>query len=279
MKNPAHFIDRELRAVGRKDRAASEAKYLKSDLRFFGATLPEDPALSSAVAKKGALLHDDLVPLVETLWAKPVFEFRMAAAILLDLHVEQLDPVDLGMLERFIRDSKTWALVDPLSGKRGRQDESGPPAPWILRTDGRAATDFWVRRSSLLAELRPLKHGVFSPFAEPQIGCWKRRSSSSGRLLAGYCVKTSKKRPDEVYESIRLPRTQRASGVTMREVVKYLDPERGNRLMHAYKNGVPALLRDESATVVLTAWAPYASLSTGRCWRGLSRSRKADTYV
>jgi hypothetical protein len=36
------------------------------------------------------------------------------------------------------------------------------------------------------------------------------------------------------------PRTHRASGVTMREVVKYLDDRRAARLMEAYRAGRPA---------------------------------------
>ena len=35
------------------------------------------------------------------------------------------------------------------------------------------------------------------------------------------------------------PRTRRASGVTMRETVKYLDAKRGERLIRAYKEGRP----------------------------------------
>jgi hypothetical protein len=49
----------------------------------------------------------------------------------------------------------------------------------------------------------------------------------------------SKKRPQEVYEWIA-PRTHRASGVTMREVVKYLDAKKAAGLMRAYKAGRPA---------------------------------------
>jgi 3-methyladenine DNA glycosylase AlkD len=137
MNNPAGSIERELRTLGKNDRAASTAKYLKSDLRFFGMTQAEIRRSARAVAKKGALPHDHLVPLAETLWAKPVFELRMAATMLLDLHVEQVGPDGLGMLERFIRDSKTWALVDVLSGdvigKMNLDHSLG--RPW---TDGRA---------------------------------------------------------------------------------------------------------------------------------------------
>jgi 3-methyladenine DNA glycosylase AlkD len=239
MKNPAHSIERELRALGTKDRAVGEAKYLKSDLRFFGATQGEIRRSARAVAKKGALPHDDLVPLVETLWAKPVFELRMAATILLDLHVEHLDPDDLDMLERFIRESKTWALVDPLSGdvigKMNLDYRLGRALDRWARDD-----DFWVRRSSLLAELRTLKEGAaFLPFAKRADRMLEEKEFFIRKAIGWVLREMSKKRPDEVYEWIA-SRTHRVAGVTMREVVKYLSPERGNHLMEAYRNGIPA---------------------------------------
>ena len=50
----------------------------------------------------------------------------------------------------------------------------------------------------------------------------------------------TKSRPDEVAEWIA-PRTHWASGVTMREVVKYLPPRRAAQLMRAYRAGHPAV--------------------------------------
>jgi 3-methyladenine DNA glycosylase AlkD len=239
MKNAAHSIERDLRALGRNDRAASEAKYLKSDLGFFGATLAEIRRSARAVAKKGALTHDDLVRLVETLWARPVFELRMAATMLLDLNVEQLGPHDLDMLERLVRDSKTWALIDPLSGDViGKMNLDYP----LGRSLDRWARDedFWIRRSSLLAELRPLKAGAaFAPFAKRADRMLEEKEFFIRKAIGWVLREMSKKRPDEVYEWIA-SRTDRAAGVTMREVVKYLGPERGNHLMEAYKKGIPA---------------------------------------
>jgi hypothetical protein len=52
---------------------------------------------------------------------------------------------------------------------------------------------------------------------------------------------TSKRRPAEVLAWIA-PRAGRASGVTMREVVKYLPQEAGARLMKAYRARRPAEL-------------------------------------
>jgi 3-methyladenine DNA glycosylase AlkD len=234
VKNLARSIERELRAAGSSDRAVDEAKYLKSDLRFFGATLADIRRSAKAVATKGTLPHEDLVPLVESLWDKPVFELRMAATILLDLHVERLGPRDLDMLERFIRESKTWALVDVLSGdvagKMNLEHSISRRLDRWARDD-----DFWVRRSSLLAELRPLKEGAaFAPFAKRADRMLDEKEFFIRKAIGWVLREMSKKRPEEVYEWIA-PRTQRVSGVTLREVVKYLEPERRNHLMEAYK--------------------------------------------
>jgi 3-methyladenine DNA glycosylase AlkD len=60
------------------------------------------------------------------------------------------------------------------------------------------------------------------------------------RKAIGWVLReTAKKRPDEVYRWIA-PRTDRASGVTMREAVKYLDAARAERLTHAYGARRPA---------------------------------------
>jgi 3-methyladenine DNA glycosylase AlkD len=61
------------------------------------------------------------------------------------------------------------------------------------------------------------------------------------RKAIGWVLReTSKTRPDEVYRWTA-PRTHRASGVTMREAVKYLGAARASRLLRAYNLGRPAV--------------------------------------
>jgi Predicted DNA alkylation repair enzyme len=113
----------------------------------------------------------------------------------------------------------------------------------IRRTLDRWARDddFWVRRSSLLAELAPLKHGApFEPFARRADAMLDETEFFIRKAIGWVLRETSKTRPDEVYHWIA-PRTHRASGVTMRETVKYLDATRAERLMRAYKEGRPAV--------------------------------------
>jgi 3-methyladenine DNA glycosylase AlkD len=235
----ARRIESELEAGGSAERAEGEKRYLKSDLNFFGARLGHIRGVAKSVAKSEEFGHEDLVALVQELWRKPIFELRMTAIILLELHVSEFGPRDLPLIEMFIRESKTWALVDALAGdvvsKIALQHRIKQKLDRWAKDD-----DFWVRRSSLLAELKPLKQGAdFKPFAA-RADVLLDESEFFIRKAIGWVLREmSKKRPQEVYDWIA-PRTHRASGVTIREAVKYLEDEQAARLMKAYKQGRPA---------------------------------------
>jgi hypothetical protein len=114
-------LERRLTELGTSERAAKERAYLKSELRHLGVSVP---AIRSAAAE---LLggHPDLdragiLALVEALWSEPVHERRMAAVEVLDARSQVLVPEDLPLLERLLRDARTWALVDGLAA-RGRR--------------------------------------------------------------------------------------------------------------------------------------------------------------
>jgi 3-methyladenine DNA glycosylase AlkD len=62
-----------------------------------------------------ALDRADAVALVEVLWHAPVFERRAAAVELLRAYDDRLEARDFDLIERLIRESRTWALVDALA--------------------------------------------------------------------------------------------------------------------------------------------------------------------
>jgi 3-methyladenine DNA glycosylase AlkD len=240
----ADELEQELRALGTPERAEGEKRYLKSDLEFLGVSVwGIRSVMKSFAGRHPDLSHDHIVSLVASLWSEPVFERRMAAVMLLEEHARLLKPADLDLIERLIRESKTWALVDVLSG-----DVAGAV---VLRNPGAADRldrwakdeDFWVRRSALLAELLPLKDGAsFGRFASHADAMLDEKEFFIRKAIGWVLRETGKRRPDEVYQWLA-PRTHRASGVTMREAVKYLDDRRKRELMAAYKEGRPA---DES---------------------------------
>ena len=143
--------------------------------------------VKEALAERPLAGRDELVAVVEALWVRPVHECRMAAAEILELRRSLLEARDLALLERPIRESKTWALVDGLAasvvGPLGEQfPELGDELDRWARNDY-----FWIRRSALLALLLPLRRGEGDSTASPakRTRCSRSGSSSSARRSAG----------------------------------------------------------------------------------------------
>ena len=111
----ADALEASLRAVGTAHRAEGQKAYLKSDLEFTGTLNSAVRAEVIRLDRELGLDHDRLVSLLEHLWRRPVFERRLAAAFLLQRNTALLTRADLGLIERLVRTSRTWALVDELT--------------------------------------------------------------------------------------------------------------------------------------------------------------------
>ena len=238
----ADRIEAALAAVARPERAVQEKRYLKSDLDFLGATVWQiRAAVKEAVGDLPALDHDELVALVDALWSAPVFEHRMAATIVLELRSGLLTDDDLPLLERLLRESRTWALVDGMAvnvvGSILAADENRTPA--VLDRWARDS-DFWIRRSALLAWLRPLRNGApmdsFLAYSEAML---EEKEFFIRKAIGWVLREVGKRRPSEVTAWLT-PRAHRSSGVTMREATKYLPRADAQRLMGAYRARKPA---------------------------------------
>ena len=98
-------------------------------------------------------------------------------------------------------------------------------SPEVLRVLDRWAHDgdFWVRRSAMLALLRPLRRGKgdFRRFARYADRMLEEREFFIRKSIGWVLREAGKPQPDTVYAWL-LPRAARASGVTVREAVKYL---------------------------------------------------------
>lgn len=221
-----------LRAVGTPGRAVGQARYLKSDLEFLGVSVGQVRAMARRVAP--SLDREGLLAVVQALWAPPVFDLRLAVALLLEARPRLLRPGDTDLLERLVRGSRTWALVDVLAiGVAGALLVHHPDS--VEELDRWAADeDFWVRRAALLALLTPMRRGLpldrFLRYADAMVD----EKEFFVRKAIGWGLREEgKRRPDEVVAWLG-PRTDRVSGVTIREAVKYLSPEDRLALMAAY---------------------------------------------
>jgi 3-methyladenine DNA glycosylase AlkD len=174
--------------------------------------------------------HDELLALVDALWSVPVHERRMAAIALLDLHGDRLSATDLPVLERLLRDCRTWALLDSLAASVvGPVVERDPRTAAPVLDRWAVDDDRWMRRSSLLALLLPLRRGAgdFERFGRYADGMLEERDPFIRKAIGWVLRDTARKRPELVYEWL-LPRAGRASGVTVREAAKSLsEAQRG----------------------------------------------------
>ena len=227
-------IDAGLRRLGTAERAEKEKAYLRSDLRHYGTTMPAMRQVVKDVSRRHALGHDDVIALVEVLWSVPVHERRAASAELLEQLVDQLEPHDIELLERLLRESRTWALVDGLAASVvGPLVERHPELTAVL--DRWAVDDdFWIRRSALLALLGPLRKGEgdFARFGRYADAMLDEKEFFIRKAIGWVLRDTAKRRPDMVYEWL-LPRARRASGVTVREAVKRLGDQQRASILDA----------------------------------------------
>ena len=234
----AAAIDIELRRHRNPDRAPAEKAYLKSDLEFLGVGLPAMRTTVRDVKRQyGGLDHQGLVALVKILWSRPLFERRMMAVLLLEAYEPLLRPADITLLERLIRQSKTWAFVDELAiAITGRLVER---APELLGVIDRWAEDedFWLRRSAMLALLRPLRRGGgdFRRFARYADRMLEEKEFFIRKSIGWVLREAGKPQPDMVYTWL-LPRAARASGVTVREAVKYLSSAQRAAVVAAHQS-------------------------------------------
>lgn len=228
----AEAIAAELRLRGTPERAAKEKAYLKSSLDHYGVSVPETRAIVTAqlrsveVGRRTGVSRDFAVGVAQALWDNPIHELRSSAVMVLIRAKDHLGGGDAPLIERFLRESRTWALVDPLAG-----DLVGPLTDVTASFDQvierwAIDEDFWLRRSALLAHLRPMRAGGgdfdrFSRFADAML---QEREFFIRKAIGWVLRDTAKKRPDLVVEWL-LPRAHRASGVTIREAIRPLSPE------------------------------------------------------
>jgi 3-methyladenine DNA glycosylase AlkD len=216
-------IEAALAELGTKQRAEGAKAYLKSDLAFFGVEMPRLRATVLALARAAAPDRAAVLATVEALWARPVFELRAAAVELLIRYVKLLGPADVPLLERLLRESRTWALVDAIATAVMGVLVVAHPA--LAATLDRWSTDddFWVRRAAMLALLVPLRKGGgdFDRFGRYADAMLEEREFFIRKAIGWVLREVSKQRPELVYAWL-LPRATRAAGLTVREATKYL---------------------------------------------------------
>ena len=224
-----------LRAVGTAERAVQEKRYLKSELEFFGVTVPETRrVVTEAVRGHPGLDGAGMVGWAVALWGEPVHDRRMAAVEILTLAAPRLGAGELAVVERLVRASGTWALVDGLAGNVAGEIALRDPRSWPVIDGWAVDADFWVRRSALLALLRGIRRrqpdlARFTRYAEPMLA---EREFFIRKAIGWVLREISKLDPAWVASWTELHLSE-LSGVTFREAVRRLPAAEADRLRTA----------------------------------------------
>ncbi len=149
---------------------------------------------------------------------------------------------DITLIEHLLRHSGTWALVDGLACNVAGELAERRAAKIAPVLDGWAKDpDFWIRRSAMLALLRPLRRGQgdFDRFAAYADAMLEEREFFIRKAIGWVLRETAKRRP-ELVAAWLAPRVHRASGVTVREAVKPLPAPVRDELLAGYREKRPA---------------------------------------
>ena len=237
-------LDATLHAAGTPERAAQEKRYLKSDVRHHGATMPVINRVTRAFSDaRPELTREDLRDLVEALWESEVHELRMTAVELMTLRSALLEPEsDLAWLEPLLRTARTWALVDPLAAEVvGPLADRAPDGARALLDRWATDEDPWMRRAVLLRFLLPLRRGertAFATFAAYADGMLEEKEFFIRKAIGWVLREYGKRQPEEVAGWLE-PRLTRAAGLTVREACKRLPDATREALLAARKAHAP----------------------------------------
>jgi len=231
----AASIEKGLRRCGTRARAIGAKAYLKSDLVHLGVTVPDlRRVIVAALRERPELERGELIACVEALWQTAIFDLRAAAMELLMKRVALLGARDATLIERLVREARTWALVDGLAiHVMGRLVER---YPGLGRTLDRLARDddCWIRRAALLALLLGLRAGGgdFERFGRYADAMLEEREFFIRKAIGWVLRETARKQPEVVVDWLA-PRITRAAGLTVREAVRHLPTRDRERLLRA----------------------------------------------
>ncbi len=231
-------ITHRLSLQGTGARAVGAKAYLKSDLDFLGVNNGEVAlAVRRTVRETGDLGRESILQSSLEAFDSPFFEIRLFGVKLLEHRLKILEPDDIYHVERLIRLSSSWALVDPLAKPIGASlIDRGMPEVGSLLDEWSTDDNFWIRRCSMLVLIPRLQReddywGRFVRYADSMID----EKEFFIRKVIGWVLRdVSRVRPEPVAEFVHR-HISVISGVTFREAVKYLPEPEQTELKEAYK--------------------------------------------
>ncbi|TDK24047.1 DNA alkylation repair protein [Arthrobacter crusticola] len=203
MSAAADFIDDSLQYESTEERAEDYERRLGDALEFYGASVGAiRGTIRNASRRYPELQHDAITALASELWARPVFERRLAAVVLLQSNLKLLHISDLTRVEGFLRSAAVQDLADPIAvdvvgALLLRLNEQDALRARAVLERWAVSESVWLRRAAVLVHLPAFRKG------EGDEAGFRR----TVRLVTG----AQDGRVEEVEEAIRILREARGS--------------------------------------------------------------------
>jgi 3-methyladenine DNA glycosylase AlkD len=136
------------------ERAAKEKAYLYSDQKHYG--LSANQMSNYFKNSKKQILElgkEDALKLVVNLWEQGSHEERMFSLFILNEHAKSLNIEDKKLIEKLMRESRGWVYLDSFIIQIMPELLKKHPETYEWLKEWITDTDYWVRRSALLAQL------------------------------------------------------------------------------------------------------------------------------
>ena len=233
------YFRKALQKLADPKRAEGEKRYLKSSLRHYGVSMPKlENIIRIWVKNHPDCGIDDAVKLSNLLWDSQWHEEKTIAVELLAYKAQNLEMRHLKIIEKMMREAKTWAHIDPIAilligSIIGNDREILKRLPEWAEDD-----NFWVRRTAILSQVLQFRKGkgnftLFKKIVIPmfQEGTdWSKEERFFIRKAIGWALRElAPRRPELVYDILSTYHDQ-MSGLTFKEGSRKLPLELQNKL-------------------------------------------------
>ena len=225
-RNIRSCIIAELREVADPDKAPQQQAYMKSDMPFFGVSVPHCRRIAGSVFRKHALPDAEAwEESILCLWREAVHREERYSAVML-LHFKRyarwLEPARIPLVEEMVETGAWWDYVDSIASHAvGTMLAAHPISLRPLLRRWAKDDNIWKRRTAILSQLRAKQatdRSLLAAAILPSIG----NSEFFLRKGIGWALREySKTSPDWVIEFV--DGHPDLSELSRREALKFLD--------------------------------------------------------
>ena len=229
------YLRQAMSDAGDPAQAPAMQAYMKTDQPFYGVqAAPRREIFRAALKQHPIRSREEYGNTVRDLWGGVYREEMYLALDLAQQAKVYRDLASWPLYVEMMRTATNWDTLDVIAAHllgdllRQHREKEAEVRTWV------DDDNLWVRRTALLIHLKH-KGETNLPMLSHAILHLAHEKEFFIRKAIGWVLRaTSRQRPDVVHDWL-LPRAHRASGVTVREAVRYLSPADRDAILAAYR--------------------------------------------